>query len=39
MAVQIVGPPRSEERLVSLAAQVERAQPWADRHPPLADGA
>jgi amidase len=36
LSVQIVGPPRGEERLIALAAQVERARPWAHRIPPLA---
>jgi amidase len=39
LSAQIVGAPRAEETLVSLAAQVERARPWADRHPPFADAA
>jgi amidase len=36
LSVQIVGRPRDEETLLSLAGQVERARPWADRRPPLA---
>jgi amidase len=36
LTVQLVGPPDGEERLFSLAAQLERARPWADRRPPLA---
>ena len=34
-AVQLIGPPAREEVLLSLAAQVEAALPWADREPPL----
>ncbi|MBV9002760.1 MAG: amidase [Solirubrobacterales bacterium] len=34
-AVQLVGPPAREEVLLSLAAQVEAALPWADRVPAL----
>jgi amidase len=34
-AVQLIGPPAREEVLLSLAAQVEAALPWADRKPPL----
>jgi len=36
LAVQIVGRPVSETTLLSLAAQLEAAQPWADRLSPLA---
>ena len=34
LAVQIVGRPNDEATLLSLAAQLESARPWADRHPP-----
>jgi amidase len=33
LGVQLVGPPAGEGLLLSLAAQVERARPWAERHP------
>jgi amidase len=36
IGVQMVGPPAGEEMLISLAAQVESARPWADRRPELA---
>ncbi len=35
LGVQIVGGPAGEERLLALAAQIEAAQPWADRRPPV----
>ena len=34
-AVQLVGPPAREEVPLSLATQLEEAQPWADRAPAL----
>lgn len=36
VGVQLVGPPAGEELLLSLAAQIEKAQPWAERRPELA---
>jgi amidase len=33
MAVQLAGPPDSEATIVSLAAQIEAARPWAHRRP------
>jgi amidase len=35
-AVQLVGAPHGEATLLSLAAQIESARPWADHRPPLA---
>jgi amidase len=38
LGVQFVGPFGSEDRLLQLAHQLETAQPWFDRLPPLARG-
>jgi amidase len=35
LSVQLVGRPGDEETLYSLSAQIEAAQPWADRRPPI----
>ena len=35
IAIQLVGPYGTDETLLSLAAQYERAHPWADRWPPI----
>ncbi|MBX5469157.1 MAG: amidase [Thermoleophilaceae bacterium] len=35
LAVQLVGRPRDEATLLSLAAQIEAERPWADALPPL----
>ena len=35
LAVQLVGRPDDETTLLSLAAQLEAARPWADRRPPV----
>ena len=35
MGVQLVARHGREDHLIRLAAQLERALPWADRHPPL----
>ncbi len=36
IGVQFVGAPAAEETLISLAAEVEQARPWADRRPGVA---
>jgi amidase len=36
IGIQLIGPPAGEELLLSLSAQLEAAQPWADRRPQLA---
>ena len=36
LGVQLVGRPAGEGRLLSLAAQLEEAQPWAQRLAPMA---
>jgi amidase len=33
--VQLVGRPADETTLITLAAQLERERPWADRRPPV----
>jgi len=38
LAVQLVGRPHDEATLLSLAAELEAARPWADRRPPLSSG-
>jgi amidase len=36
VGAQLLGPTGAEEKLISLAAQLERHRRWADRHPPAA---
>jgi amidase len=35
LSVQLAGPPDGEQTLLSLAAQLETARPWADARPPV----
>jgi amidase len=35
IGIMLVGRPRGEAALLALAAQLEAALPWADRHPPI----
>ena len=35
IGVQLVGPPRGEDVILGLAAQLERARPWIGRRPPV----
>jgi amidase len=36
VGVQAIGPPAGDALLLSLAAQIETARPWAERRPPVA---
>jgi amidase len=36
IGVQLIGPPAGEALLLSLAAELEAARPWAARRPPVA---
>jgi amidase len=38
LGVQLVGRPAGEAALLALAAQLEEAQPWAERRAPMAEG-
>jgi amidase len=35
IGTMLVGRPADEPTLLALAAQLEAARPWADRHPPV----
>jgi amidase len=39
LGVQLVGRPAGDGALLALAAQLEAAQPWAHRRPPVAEEA
>jgi amidase len=34
VGIQLVGRPAAEGTLIRVAAQLEQAAPWIDRHPP-----
>jgi amidase len=36
IGVQVIGPPAGDALLLSLAAEIERARPWAERRPLVA---
>jgi amidase len=38
IGAQVIGPPAGDAVLLSLAAQIEDARPWANRRPPVAAG-
>jgi amidase len=38
LAVQLIARPHGEPTIIELAAQLERARPWADRRPPEPEG-
>ena len=38
VGVQLVAPFGREDLLIDVAAQLERAQPWVDRRPPVFAG-
>jgi amidase len=39
VGVQLIGRPADEAALIRVSAQVERARPWAQRRPPVPEGA
>ncbi len=38
VGVQLIAPMGREDVLFRVAGQLEQAQPWSDRHPPVAPG-